>query len=97
MYSLIDGLIFPAPKPSYTTDTLKEKLIFVPRYKDFYTLEKTQENNEQIAINRLEESYLSGSQNVSEGAACVEETPRVEETSNFGDERQLSVSESSLQ
>lgn len=40
MYSLIDGLIFPAPKPSYTTESMKGKIIFIPKFRDFFTIEK---------------------------------------------------------
>ena len=35
MYALVDNLIFPAPNPSYTADSLKGKLIFVPKFVDF--------------------------------------------------------------
>ena len=34
MYALIDNLIFPAPAPTYTAQTLKGKLIFVPKFID---------------------------------------------------------------
>ena len=33
MYSIVDSLIFPAPKPSYTHESLAGKLIYVPKCK----------------------------------------------------------------
>ena len=32
MYQLIDALIFPAPASSYTTESLKGRLIYIPKY-----------------------------------------------------------------
>ena len=43
MYSITDALIFPAPKPGYTASSLKGKLIFVPKFKDYY-FEKKQKD-----------------------------------------------------
>ena len=37
MYSLIDGLIFPAPKPSYTMESLKDKIVYVPKFEDHFS------------------------------------------------------------
>ena len=35
MYAIIDSLIFPAPNSYYTEDSLKGKLIYVPRFKKY--------------------------------------------------------------
>ena len=32
MYSIIDSLIFPAPSSKYTYDSLKGRIIYVPRF-----------------------------------------------------------------
>lgn len=32
MHSLIDNLIFPAPKPSYTTDNITGRIMFIPKF-----------------------------------------------------------------
>ena len=34
MYSIIDSLIFPAPNPSYTNESLKDNLIYIPKFKN---------------------------------------------------------------
>ena len=39
MYSIIDKLIFPAPKAGYDHASLAGKLIYVPRHEDFRTYE----------------------------------------------------------
>ena len=33
MHSLIDNLIFPAPRASYTPDTVTGRLLYVPKFK----------------------------------------------------------------
>lgn len=35
MYSIIDNLIFPSPKPSYTLESLRGKLIYVPKFDNY--------------------------------------------------------------
>ena len=36
MYSLVDKLIFPAPKPAYSSESLKGRLIYIPKFKDYF-------------------------------------------------------------
>lgn len=35
MYSIIDNLIFPAPKSSYDYESLKGRIIFVPKFETY--------------------------------------------------------------
>lgn len=35
MYSLIDNLIFPAPKSSYDYQSLKGRIIFIPKFETY--------------------------------------------------------------
>jgi len=35
MYSIIDNLIFPSPKPSYSQESLAGKLIYVPKFENY--------------------------------------------------------------
>ena len=37
MYSLIDNLVFPAPKPTYTHEELKDQIIYIPKFRDYNT------------------------------------------------------------
>ncbi len=34
MYSIIDSLIFPAPNSSYTKESLKDHLVYIPKFKN---------------------------------------------------------------
>ena len=36
MYSFVDNLIFPAPKPGYSAESFEGKLIFIPKFKDYF-------------------------------------------------------------
>ena len=55
MYNFIDNLIFPAPRPGYTTDTLSGKIIFIPKFKDYFQVTDTDDNttyeHENICVN----------------------------------------------
>ena len=36
MHRYIDNIIFPAPKSGYTEESLKGKIIFIPRFQDLF-------------------------------------------------------------
>lgn len=36
MYSLVDKLIFPAPRSGYTSESLQGHLIYIPKFKGHY-------------------------------------------------------------
>ena len=36
MYSLVDKLVFPAPKSGYSSESLKGRLIYIPKFKDYF-------------------------------------------------------------
>jgi hypothetical protein len=40
MYSLIDNLIFPAPKPGYSAESMSTELIYIPKFNDYNQLMK---------------------------------------------------------
>ena len=55
MYAIIDSLIFPAPNSYYTQESLKGKLIYVPRFsKDDPSRPSavTKAHNEKVSGNR---------------------------------------------
>ena len=36
MHSFVDNLIFPAPKAAYSAESLRGKLIFIPKFDDYF-------------------------------------------------------------
>ena len=60
MYAIIDSLIFPAPNSYYTQESLKGKLIYVPRFS------KDDPSRPSAAVNKAPNEKVSGNRSMSQ-------------------------------
>ena len=48
MQNFIDNLIFPAPKCNYSSESMKGKLMYIPKFKEYYQIQSDEKDYDQI-------------------------------------------------
>ena len=62
MYNLVDNLIFPAPTPGYDPYKLKNRLIYIPKFKDYFgQMRKDAAENRKIKVASKASSFYDNS------------------------------------